>query len=71
MPSKIKALANKYMDGYELLAVENRQLTTDLTEQIYYEVKASDNLKLSAGLWILNRSSTGSFSVVRKVTLIQ
>ena len=42
MPKKIKDLAHKYMDGYELLSVEKKQLTTNLTEQIYFEVKASE-----------------------------
>ncbi len=41
MPSRIKALANKYMDGYEFLKVEKQQLTTNLTEQIYFEVRMS------------------------------
>lgn len=42
MPNKIKELAHKYMDGYELLTVKKKQLTTNLTEQIYFEVKASE-----------------------------
>jgi len=42
MPNKIKELAHKYMDGYELLTVKKQQLTTNLTEQIYFEVKASE-----------------------------
>ena len=45
MPKKIKDLAHKYMDGYELLAVKKEQLTTNLTEQIYFEVKASDKFE--------------------------
>ena len=45
MPERIKSLANKYMEGYKLLTVETEQLTTDLTEQIYFEVKASDKLE--------------------------
>jgi len=45
MPGKIKDLAHKYMDGYEFLAVKTEQLTTDLTEQIYFEVKASDKFE--------------------------
>lgn len=45
MPGKIKALAKKYMDGYELLADKKAQLTTNLTEQIYFEVKASDKFE--------------------------
>ncbi|MBF0431411.1 MAG: DEAD/DEAH box helicase [Fibrobacteria bacterium] len=42
MPDRIKNLAKKYMDGYELLKVKKEQLTTHLTEQIYFEVKGSD-----------------------------
>ncbi len=45
MPAKIKALAKKYMDGYELIRGEKEQLTTNLTEQIYFEVKASDKFE--------------------------
>jgi ATP-dependent RNA helicase DeaD len=45
IPGRIKALAHKYMDGYELLTVKNEQLTTDLTEQIYFEVKAPDRFE--------------------------
>jgi ATP-dependent RNA helicase DeaD len=45
MPDKIKKLANDYMEGYELIAVEKEQLTTNLTEQIYFEVKASDKFE--------------------------
>ncbi len=42
MPKRIKDLAHNYMDGYELLTVEKEQLTTNLTEQIYFEVRYSD-----------------------------
>jgi len=45
MPSRIKALASKYMGNYEFITVEKQQLTTGLTEQIYYEVKASDKFE--------------------------
>ena len=45
IPEKIKTLAKKYMQGYELLKVEKEQLTADLTEQIYFEVKASDKFE--------------------------
>ena len=44
MPKRITDLARKYMDGYELLKVKE-QLTTNLTEQIYFEVKASDKFE--------------------------
>ncbi len=46
MPRKIKDLAKKYMDGYELLAVKNEGVTVDLTEQIYFEVKQSDKFEV-------------------------
>ncbi len=45
MPEKIKDLARKYMAGYEPLVVRKEQLTTNLTEQIYFEVKASDKFE--------------------------
>ena len=45
IPGRIKDLAHKYMEGYELLTVNKEQLTTALTEQIYFEVKASDKFE--------------------------
>ncbi len=45
IPGRIKALAHKYMDGYELLTVKKKQLTPNLTEQIYFEVKAADKFE--------------------------
>ncbi len=45
IPARIKSLAKKYMDGYELLKVKNETLTTDLTEQIYFEVRHSDKFE--------------------------
>ena len=45
IPTRIKDLAHKYMVGYELLKVKNEQLTTDLTEQIYFEVRVSDKFE--------------------------
>ena len=44
MPKKIRDLAEKYMEGYELLTVEKEQLTTNLTEQIYFEVRVSERI---------------------------
>jgi len=46
IPGRIKNLAHKYMEGYELLTVKNEPLTTNLTEQIYFEVKASDKFEV-------------------------
>ncbi len=42
MPVRIRDLAKKYMGGYELLKAKAENVTTDLTEQIYFEVKNSD-----------------------------
>ncbi len=42
MPSKIKDLANKFMDEPQHLKVESNLMTTDLTDQIYFEVRESD-----------------------------
>ncbi len=44
IPKKVRDLARKYMEGYELFVVKE-QLTTDLTEHIYFEVKASDKFE--------------------------
>lgn len=45
MPSRIKELASKYMKKHEFLTVKQQQITTNLTEQIYYEVKATDKFE--------------------------
>ena len=45
IPRRIKDLAHKYMEGYEFLTVKNEQLVNALTEQIYFEVKASDKFE--------------------------
>lgn len=43
IPKRIEKLAEKYMGNYKLLASE--KLTTHLTEQIYYEVRATDKFE--------------------------
>ena len=45
IPGRIKDLARKYMEGYELLTVKKQPLTTHLTEQKYFEMKASDKFE--------------------------
>lgn len=45
IPKKIKDLAHKYMTGYELIAAKKEPLTTNLTEQIYFEVRAADKFE--------------------------
>ncbi len=45
MPQRIRELAHTYMAGYEFLSVKKQQLTTHLTEQIYFEVKSPDKFE--------------------------
>lgn len=42
MPSRILDIAKNYMGKYELIKITPQVLTTDLTEQVYYEVAARD-----------------------------
>ncbi|MCC8062923.1 MAG: DEAD/DEAH box helicase [Rikenellaceae bacterium] len=42
MPERIAGLSKKYMHDVEILKVENKQVTADLTDQIYFEVRESD-----------------------------
>ncbi|MBN2030422.1 DEAD/DEAH box helicase [bacterium] len=45
IPARIKDLAHKYMDGYQFLSIKKERLITNLTEQIYFEVKGSDKFE--------------------------
>ena len=45
MPNEIMKIAKKYMKDYEILAVKARELTTDLTDQIYFEVHEKDKFE--------------------------
>jgi len=45
MPGRIKDLAHKYMNDYEFIKDKKEQLTTHLTEQIYFKVKASEKFE--------------------------
>ena len=42
MPPRIAALAKQYMDNPDTLKVESRNVTADLTNQIYFEVREGD-----------------------------
>ena len=44
MPERIRALAEGFMHDVEVLKVESQALTTDLTNQIYFEVREGDKL---------------------------
>ena len=45
MPSQILRLAKTFMKDYDLVEVKNEQVTTDLTEQIYFEVRESERFE--------------------------
>ena len=45
MPKPILSIAKKYMGEYEVLKVTQGQLTTDQTDQIYFEVRASEKFE--------------------------
>jgi len=45
MPKEILNVAKTYMRNYEVLAVKKTELTTDLTEQIYFEVSRDDKFE--------------------------
>lgn len=42
MPSRVADLSAKYMHNVKHIKVENKQLSCDLTDQIYFEVRESD-----------------------------
>ena len=45
MPNEILKVAKKHMRDYEVLAVKTRELTTDPTDQIYFEVHERDKFE--------------------------
>ena len=45
MPPEIKKISKKYMKDLEHIVVEKEQITTDLTDQIYFEVRESDKFE--------------------------
>ncbi|MBY0379242.1 MAG: DEAD/DEAH box helicase, partial [Burkholderiales bacterium] len=45
MPKSILDIAKKYMKEYKILKIDQKNATTDLTEQIYFEVRDSDKLE--------------------------
>ena len=45
MPDKILAIVKKYMRNYEFVKVSKEHLATDLTDQIYFEVRESDKFE--------------------------
>jgi len=50
--NSIKGIAKKYKKDYEILSIKKEQLTTNLTDQIYFEVSTSQ--KFDALCWIID-----------------
>jgi len=46
MPRKIIGLAKKYMGEYDLVQIENKHVTTDNVQQLYYAVAARDKMQV-------------------------
>lgn len=45
MPKEIAMIAKRHMKNQKIITVENKQLTTDLTDQIYFEVNEQDKFE--------------------------
>lgn len=45
MPGEILRIAKKYMKDYDLVSVRKQEMTTSLTDQIYFEVNNSDKFE--------------------------
>jgi ATP-dependent RNA helicase DeaD len=45
MPDRIMGLAKSYMRDYQIVNIKKQQLTTPLTDQIYFEVSRSDKFE--------------------------
>jgi ATP-dependent RNA helicase DeaD len=46
MPARLKSIADRHMKGKKkVISIEKKQLTTNLTDQIYFEVSAADKFE--------------------------
>ncbi|WP_067139741.1 DEAD/DEAH box helicase [Oceanivirga salmonicida] len=45
MPKEILNIAKEFMPGHKIMKVKNKELTTALTEQIYFEVRPNDKFE--------------------------
>ena len=59
MPNEIMKIAKNHMKDYEVLAVKARELTTDLTDQIYFEVQEKDKFEALCRIIDLTRDFYG------------
>lgn len=59
MPNEIMKIAKNHMKDYEVLTVKARELTTDLTDQIYFEVHEKDKFEALCRIIDLTRDFYG------------
>lgn len=45
MPKPIMDIAKNYMNKYQVITIQKKEMTTDLTEQLYFEVRESDKFE--------------------------
>lgn len=76
MPDRIAALARNYMHDPDLLKVESQHVTTDLTNQIYFEVREGDKFDALTRIIdvepefygiVFSRTRTGADEIVAKL----
>lgn len=46
MPKEILNIAKEFMPSFKKIKVEKKELTTNLTKQIYFEVRQDDKFRL-------------------------
>lgn len=67
MPARIVELSKRYMKDVEVLRVPSQEMTTDLTDQIYFEVRDSDKFDaLTRIIDVGARILRGLFSAARR-----
>jgi len=59
MPDRIMKIAKNYMKEYQVVKALNKQLTVDLTEQLYYEIDPSDKLESLCRVFDITRDFYG------------
>lgn len=76
MPDRIAALARNYMHEPDILKVESQHVTTDLTNQIYFEVREGDKFDALTRIIdvepefygiVFSRTRTGADEIVAKL----
>lgn len=71
MPKRIIKLSERYMQSPELVKIEATQLTTELTDQIYFEVRESDKFDALTRIIDIQNEFYGIVFCRTKVTVDQ